>query len=438
MLEVLAFEHLVKALHEQLALLPDYRKGKNTQYAIKDAALGAFAVFFTQSPSFLAYQRTMQQTKGRSNAQSLFEMVDNPCDNQIRTLLDPVAPDQLGPVFAAVYDALEGAGYLSSWRVFRDQVLIALDGTEYFTSQEIHCERCSQRTHRNGRVTYFHQAITPVIVAPGRREVITLAPEFITPQDNHAKQDCEQVAAKRWIERHVDRYQQVTILGDDLYCKQPFCALVLRHGCNFILVCKPESHPTLYEWLAGVDAAEELQQVTIRRWNGRFRTIHTYRYANAVPLREGEDALWVNWCELTITKETDGTILYHNAFVTKHHVDHTSVESIVQAGRARWKIENENNNILKTKGYHLEHNYGHGKQHLAAVLLTLNLLAFLFHTLLGWVDPKYHRVRQALAARQTFFQDLQALTRYLLFDSWDHLLNFMLQGLEIAMPPDAS
>jgi hypothetical protein len=114
------------------------------------------------------------------------------------------------------------------------------------------------------------------------------------------------------------------------------------------------------------------------------------------------------------------------------------VEAIVQAGRARWKIEHENNNTLKTKGYHLEHNYGHGQQHLSAVLLTLNLFAFLFHTVRGWVDQKYHLVRQALAARQIFFQDLQALTRYLLFESWDHLLDFMLQGLEIASPPDAS
>jgi hypothetical protein len=57
---------------------------------------------------------------------------------------------------------------------------------------------------------------------------------------------------------------------------------------------------------------------------------------------------------------------------------------------------------------------------------------------LGWTDHQYHLVRQALAARQTFFQDLQALTRYRLFESWDHLLDFMLQGLEIAVPPDPS
>ena len=436
MTEALAFDNLVQALHHQLAMLPDYRTGQNTQYAIKDAALGAFAVFFTQSPSFLAYQRTMKQAKGRSNADSLFGMADIPCDNQIRTLLDPVAPARLFPVFDGVYAALERAGHVSAFRSFAGQLLIALDGTEYFSSQEIHCAHCSQRTHANGRVTYVHQAITPVIVAPGTPAVITLEPEFITPQDGHAKQDCEQVAAKRWIERQTGRYQQVTILGDDLYCKQPFCDLLLRHDCNFILVCKPASHPTLYEWLIGVEAAGALQQFAIRGWNGRFHTVHTYRYATDLPLREGEDALGVNWCELTITKETDGTILYRNAFATNHHLDRSNVESVVQAGRARWKIENENNNTLKTKGYHLEHNYGHGKQHLAAVLLTLNLLAFLFHTVLGWVDHKYHLLRQALAARQTFFQDLQALTRYLLFASWDHLLDFMLQGLEIVVPPD--
>src|SRR5215475_2558171 len=57
-----------------------------------------------------------------------------------------------------------------------------------------------------------------------------------------------------------------------------------------------------------------------------------------------------------------------------------NVMDIAHAGRGRWKSANENNNVLKTKGYHLEHNFGHGKQYLSAFLLSLNLLAFLFHT----------------------------------------------------------
>ena len=57
-------------------------------------------------------------------------------------------------------------------------------------------------------------------------------------------------------------------------------------------------------------------------------------------------------------------------------------------GRARWKIENENNNTLKTAGYHLEHNFGHGKQYLASLLATMNILAFLFHTMAGTSQQK--------------------------------------------------
>jgi hypothetical protein len=60
--------------------------------------------------------------------------------------------------------------------------LVALDGTQYFSSQTIHCECCSSRTHKNGTVTYFHSAILPVIVAPTQPQVISLAPEFLTPQ----------------------------------------------------------------------------------------------------------------------------------------------------------------------------------------------------------------------------------------------------------------
>ncbi len=37
----------------------------------------------------------------------------------------------------------------------------------------------------NGSITYFHAAVTPVLVAPGRPQIISLEPEFITPQDGH-------------------------------------------------------------------------------------------------------------------------------------------------------------------------------------------------------------------------------------------------------------
>ena len=110
----------------------------------------------------------------------------------------------------------------------------------------------------------------------------------------------------------------------------------------------------------------------------------------------------------------------------------------MQARRARWKSENESHNVLKTKGYHLEHNFGHGQQHLASFLLTLNLLAFLLHTVLFLVSPHYRLLRKELATRQTFFQDIRVLTRYHLFNSWDALLDFMVTQLELVSDLNSS
>ena len=96
----LGFDALKGILHRQLAALPDPRhKGPNTRYTMQDAAWGAFGIFFTQSPSFLEYQRRLQHTKGHNNAQTLLGVERIPCDNQVRTLLDPIAPRHLDAVF---------------------------------------------------------------------------------------------------------------------------------------------------------------------------------------------------------------------------------------------------------------------------------------------------------------------------------------------------
>ena len=56
----LTFEALQAILHRHTDQLSDYRKGQNTQYRIQDAALGAFGIFFTQSPGCKKAQTGMQ------------------------------------------------------------------------------------------------------------------------------------------------------------------------------------------------------------------------------------------------------------------------------------------------------------------------------------------------------------------------------------------
>ncbi|MEJ2732110.1 MAG: ISNCY family transposase, partial [Anaerolineae bacterium] len=133
--------------------------------------------------------------------------------------------------------------------------------------------------------------------------------------------------------------------------------------------------------------------MTTRHWNGRYHELREYRWVEEVPIKAGAKALRVNWCEITIVREDTGKQMYHNAWITSHKLTPDTVPQLAAAGRTHWKVENENFNVLKNQGYNFEHNYGHGKQYLSTVLLSLWLLAFLFHTVVYLSCPMYQAIR---------------------------------------------
>lgn len=70
----------------------------------------------------------------------------------------------------------------------------------------------------------------------------------------------------------------------------------------------------------------------------------------------------------------------------------------------------------------LEHNFGHGKQTLASIFLTLNLLAFAFHTAAWLAALAWRADVAACGATYRFFEELRTITTYVVFDGWAHLL----------------
>jgi hypothetical protein len=426
----LEISELMQFLRSLLHDLPDERKpGNNTKYQVEDAVMAAFSVFFTQSPSFLDHQRLMKSNKGKDNAESLFSIEKIPGDNQIRNLLDPVPAPTVSRTFQKVYQWLEEKGVLNKFFYLDGEILVALDGTEYFSSKKINCPHCNCRNHRNGTTTYFHGCVTPIVVSPNQKQVINLEPEFIKKQDGHQKQDCENAAVKRWLNKnHKNKYgYPVTLLGEDLYSHEPVCELAVKQGYNFIFVCLETSHKTLYEWLEFLEKSGEVTTVEKKQWDGRKNLIYRYRYADRLPLRDGDSSLEVNWCEVTVIHEKTQKIIYQNNWITNHKITENNVEKIVKAGRSRWKIENEGNNVLKNHGYNLEHNFGHGQNHLCEFLLTLNLLAFLFHTVLDLVNYTYQKIRELLVTRTSFFNDIRTLLKFLWFKDWSDFFSFILR-----------
>ena len=93
------FTRVHRTLSEVFATIPEIRKGKNKSINKNDILFSAFAVFFTQSKSFLEYQHMMEAAEGRNNARSIFKIGRIPTDNHVRFLLDNYSPTLLYPIF---------------------------------------------------------------------------------------------------------------------------------------------------------------------------------------------------------------------------------------------------------------------------------------------------------------------------------------------------
>jgi hypothetical protein len=420
---------LLAGLRAVCAGFPDHRKGRRGNVAITDFGLSAFALFFMQSASFLAFQRALEG-QGRSNCQSLFGIEKIPSDNYIRDMLDAADPVLLQPCFERMEQVLAAPPLRAAFGRLGGRTLIAWDGTEYFCSQKLGCPHCLTRKRANSKIESYHTMLAATAVAPGHAKVVPLFPEFIALQDGAEKQDCERNAVKRWHAKHGERLSPLrpVYLGDDLFACQPIVTMLADSGDDFIFTCKETSHKALYDFIDGAEPGR--YEETIRK--GKAAEKRRYRWIEGVPLRDGKDAALVNWIGFEIF-DRNGRLKYSMAWVTSLPVNQYNVAEIAACGRARWKIENETFNVMKNHGYELEHNFGHGKMFLAMTLAALNLLAFAWHSALDLVEPKWQAAREAAAKRSSFFAHILALTAYVVFPSWPVFLEAL---ATFTIPPE--
>ena len=428
---------------ENISNLPDKRKNKNNNviYSMEDIMLTPLSMFYMQSPSWLSFQRNIEESKGISNMTTIFSVDKIPTDNLVRDIVDTINPYKLQPVYDNILKLAQENGIIKQFAVMGNYLLVTLDGTYYHSSKTIKCNCCQTRKSKEtGETLYLHSAITPAIVHPMFDKVLPLMQEFISNNDGDAtkssKQDCEVNATKRWLNRFEALSGfKIIVMGDDLYSSEPMIKAILEKLHSYIFICKEDSHKVLYEYVNMIKNLETIDTVItkerIKKGRGKkaYSTTETttYHYINDVPIKGGEDALKTNWCEVIVTNE-DGKELYHNCFITDITITDDNVIDIASYGRARWKIENENNNTLKTKGYHLDHNFGHGKQYLSQTLCSLNILTYLMHTIQEFIDEQYTELRALASTRVKFFEDLRTISSYIVFRNYELMLAWMIKS----------
>ena len=422
---------LVSGVRSYFSKIKDPRKGNNTKYDFVDICMAGYSIFHLQSPSFLAHQDRLNKKFGQHNGANLFGFEEIPSDNHIRQSLDKINPDNLKGLFEDLHAKLDTTSFRA-----QGGLVVALDGVTFFSSSKVSCSKCLTRT-KEDKTRCYHTMLVPALIHPDQKYALPMAPEFITNDDGQEKQDCELNSAKRWCAMKQGWLSQnkVTLLGDDLFSRAPFIQQLLTYqDVRFVFVSKDTSHKYMTQWVSAYHPKDVMRQKVSEK-KGHQTHIHEYEIYQNVPLNADEKAPLVNYIKMYVAHSKTGKQIYFNTFVTNHMVDQNNVHEIACLGRNRWRIENEAFNILKTKGYNLEHNFGHGKENLSNILASFNLIAFLIHILCDILSLTWQQLRSCYTARKRFFDALSFVLSVQCFSSWDTLIEYM---LDISSPPALS
>ena len=422
----LSADAFFRLVHTGFDHIPDYRPA-GVDIALSDVLMSAFAMFSLKAPSLLAFDKE----RAEDNLHTIYGIQHVPCDTYMREILDPVSPKWLRPVFTSVFRQLQRGKALEPMTFLDGHYLLALDGTEYFSSKTIHCPACLHRVHRNGSITYAHQLLGAAIIHPEQRAVIPLMPEPIMNRDGTDKNDGERHAAKRFVAklRQDHPHLQFIVTEDSLSSNAPHIEILQDDDLHYILGVKEGDHASLFQQ---VQAAEHAGRVTAYERHDRAAgLVHRFRFLNDVPLNASHAEVRVNFLEYW---EMGQDKVQHFSWITDLRVTTRNVFHLMRGGRARWKIENETFNTLKNQGYHFEHNYGHGERYLSVVFAMLMMLAFLVDQAQQLCCALFRAVWLKLGSKRLLWERMRALFYTYALTSMRQLFEALLYGFKRSSP----
>jgi hypothetical protein len=392
--------------------------------------MSAFAMFSLKDSSLLQFDK--RRNNEAHNLKTIYGIQEIPCDTQMRTIIDPVEPDELRPAHNAVLSSLQRGKALEKMEYLEEGYLMAFDGTGYFSSQKLFSEACMIKESSSGKTSYYLQMLGAAIVCPGRAEVIPMVPEIISRQDGSDKNDCEINASKRLVEklRHEHPHMQIVVTQDAISPNGPYIRFLKEKNCHFILSVKETDHAHLFarfdealsEGSAGEFALDDPQKP---------KRFHYFRWANGLPINASHRDVLVNLLEYY---EVTGEETKRFSWVTDIPLSQENVYRIMRAGRARWKIENETFNTLKNQGYHFEHNYGLGRKNLSMNFVKIMMLAFLVDQAQQLCCALFQAVLKKLSSKKNLWERMRSLFNCFRLESMEMLYRALLHGFEKTEP----
>lgn len=416
----LSLQPLIEGFKSAFGHPPDDRRQSHISYRLEDVALSGLACMFYQSGDMVKYQASLKKKYQRNNFETQFGILDTPKDTQMRALTAKIPSRQFADVFKNYQTRLQRSNQLKAYQ-FMGKYLVALDGTEYYTSEKISCSCCLTRKKRNGIIEYHHKALQPIICHPSQKQILPMMPEAIANTDGQTKQDCEVNAGKRLLPKLRKQHPRMPFiwLADSIFGTAPFISEIIANKEDFIFRVKQGEHRELFKQL---DTAAYQGHRTIRG-----NSTLAMRWYPDIRLNNSTDITVTVIKAFIITMDQQGnkTSTIVGVWITNLAVDSKNIIAVTQAARARWKIENECFNTVKNQGYELTHNWGHVNGE-AFNFYILVMLGFYLHQILSLTDNLFQQCRKLAKTHYNLWTDLAGLFKWFVFDSWEHILCYFL------------
>jgi hypothetical protein len=345
-------------LFEQMAALTDQRKRKD--YQVAELITGALAMFLFKETSRNAFNNDRCE-QFKSSYLKIFRL-RLPHMDTVDDFLRKLPPFELENLKATLVSALIEQKVLHKFKLLGRHFTVAIDGTGVTSYEENDAEQtCSHKTSKNGKTTYSHYVVDAKLVT-GSGFAISLASEWVAnePDRNFNKQDCEHKAFERLaqkLKKHFPRLP-LCLLADGLYPNKTFLEVCRSNDWEFVVVLKDESLKKLQEDIKDVENKNRHSiSTTDKRNKGNTNIERNYEWITE-PLSHGQYTVhWLSCTETITCKDKEAKATTRFVYLTSMEVNKKNVRDIAQAGRNRWKIENEGFNTQKNGGYNLTHKY---------------------------------------------------------------------------------
>jgi len=397
-------DELVDGVRQKLLSLPDPRN-RTISLSFHDLVMSGFAMFSLKYPSLHRFEK--QTVAEKENLTNLYKVETLCSDASLRSNLDQIDPSSLRELYSSNLGLLKKVGVLKDYKSIDDHLIVSVDGVQHFSSKSVHCKNCQCRNHKDGSITYHHSMLCAVLVDPEQREVFIMGSEPIKKQDGAKKNDCELNASKRltkWMSEHY-KDEKLIFVEDALYANAPHLRIIeANDNWQFVVNIKPKGHKKLFTLF---DTRKKMGSAKFYEFKDNYGTTHRFWYDNNLPLSEAGADMRVN--VVFYEEEKKNGKIQKFAWATSFPLHQRNLMKIMKIGRSRWKIENETFNTLKNQGYHFNHNYGHGYQHLNTFFAYLMLLAFQIDQIFQRCNKLFRRIWKKATTKVKLWEILRSV-----------------------------